>query len=83
MEKKEIANGPIGQIGNFKVDFESGKLVAQVEISAPAAGFTMSVKAEQDAKPVAIKSLEWLKGKIPGTLDDAIIDLAIKGVEAL
>lgn len=68
MEKKIIANGPLGTIGSYEVAFDHGSLNANIQIGAV---------------DLAIHGLEKCKSLIPGTLDDMAIDLAIAQLNAM
>lgn len=66
----EIAQGPIGTVGAYDVDFKDGKLTAKVNAGSDVVKADLTV--ELDAGVV----LDKLAKAIPGTFDDAIIALA-------
>lgn len=67
----DIVDGQIGNIGAYDVEFKAGKLVAKVNASAGGVAdvaLVVTVGAEQ--------VIEALKKAIPGTIDDAILEIA-------
>lgn len=64
----DIVQGPIGTVGQYEVDIVGGKLVAKaIGAQAP-----VGAKVEVEVDLVAIK--EAIKAKIPGQIDDLILD---------
>lgn len=68
----EIAEGPIGNVGKYDIEFKEGKLVCEVsaQVGFADAGFVLKIGAEQ--------VLDAIAKAIPGTIDDAVIDMAKK-----
>lgn len=69
--EKELAAGPIGSDGHYKVEFKNGALRAE-------AGYDKGVKSALVIEIPADYVLDALKNAIPGQVDDAVIEL-IKG----
>lgn len=67
MEDKEILDGQLGSAVSYDIEFKGGKLSGS--IVNPQTG--ISVKLEIPARAV----LEALKKAVPGTIDDAIINV--------
>lgn len=76
--EKDIAEGQIGSVGSYDVEFKGGKLTAKVSLSKE--GEFANAKADITLDIPARQVLEALKRAIPGTLDDAILELAAKGL---
>jgi hypothetical protein len=72
--EKDIAEGKIGEVGAYDVEFKEGKLVAKVNAGVPAVGLEAEMKISLGADQV----LDALAKAIPGTIDDALLGL-IKG----
>jgi hypothetical protein len=79
--EKQIAEGKIGNVGDYDLDFKDGKFCA--EVKGEKGPLEVGVVVKLDAVDVACASLEWLKGKIPGAMDDILIDAAIAQVQKL
>jgi hypothetical protein len=76
--EKQIAEGNIGSVGSYDVDFKEGKLVASAKaspVSGVDAALSISVDSGLVIDLIKAKVADKLKEKIPGTLDDMIIDL--------
>lgn len=65
----DIAQGNLGTVGKYEIDLEGGFVVAKV-----GAGVAVG-SAEMVVKISLIEILELAKKKIPGTIDDVVIDL--------
>lgn len=70
MDNKEIAQGQVGSVGKYDVEFKDGKLVAEIDAAAGPLEAGLLVKLD------AGKVLDALAKAIPGTFDDAIIGVA-------
>lgn len=73
--EKEIAEGKIGAVGAYDVEFKDGKLVAKIGLqreAAPGVSIHGDLSVELGARAV----LEALKKVIPGQFDDAAIEMA-------
>lgn len=79
--EKQIAEGNIGSVGKYDVEFKDGEVVAEISAEAGVAKF--SAKLTLDGKSVAIAGLEYLKAKIPGQIDDAIINALEEKIKTL
>jgi hypothetical protein len=55
----DVAQGELGSKVKYEADIQDGKLI---------------LKSEVDFVAFAEKAAAWIKGKIPGQYDDAIID---------
>lgn len=66
----ELAQGNVGSVGKYDLEFKEGCLVADVKVELGVGQATMSIKL--DAGHV----LDALAKAIPGTWDDAIIGVA-------
>jgi hypothetical protein len=77
----EVAKVAIGTEGEAKIEFVDGKarLEAKYAGADASAGAFIEVKASQ----FVIKGLEYLKAKIPGGVDDIVIDALISKVKEL
>jgi hypothetical protein len=67
----DIAQGQVGKVGQYDVEFKGGKLVAKID-AKPADGVAAGVFVEVDAAVV----LDALAKAIPGTIDDALLGVA-------
>lgn len=67
---KDLASGPIGQVGSYDVHFKDGKLIAKAELSLPP-GESMSVLVGVDSDKV----LDAIAAAVPGKLDDLLIGI--------
>lgn len=79
MDNKEIAKGKIGEVGEYDVEFKDGKLVAIAAVSKEATA-GVALKADVSIEISARAVLEALKKAIPGTIDDAVLELAAKAL---
>jgi hypothetical protein len=77
----DVAQGNIGQVGQYEIDFVGGKAIVKAEAGNEIG--KISLQGELDAKIVGYKFLDWLKVKIPGEIDDAVIEVIKKGMEKL
>ena len=68
----DLAEGKIGNVGSYDVEFKGGKLVASVkaDLGVCKAGVVIEVSAEH-----VINAIEKA---IPGQLDDAILEILKK-----
>lgn len=57
---KELVHGDLGKMASYSLALEGADLVAKVVVPGEA---------------MAMAALEWLKAKIPGTVDDMLINL--------
>lgn len=73
--EKDIVEGKLGSVGAYDVEFKGGKLTAKVGVEH--VGLSASLVLEMGAAAV----FEALKKAIPGTIDDAILDGALKLLE--
>ncbi len=69
MEDKDLVGGNLGSVGKYDVAFKGGQLVAEVDanIGSSSAGIVVKIDAKQ--------ILDAIKAKIPGQIDDAIINI--------
>lgn len=63
----QLAQGNIGTVGKYDIDFKEGHLVLEIDANVPvgSAGLVIKVSAE--------KVLDAIAKAIPGTIDDAVI----------
>lgn len=66
----DLVKGNLGTVGKFDVAFKDGALVAELDaaVSVGSAGLVLKIEAG--------KVLDALAAAIPGTIDDAIINIA-------
>lgn len=74
--EKDILDGKLGEIGAYDLEFKGGKLLFKV--SAAHSGFSASMEAAMDADAV----LDLLAKKIPGQIDDALLNLMKAALKA-
>lgn len=75
--KMDIAQGPIGTVGAYEIDIVGGKLVLKATAAASPVEAGLDVKVDL----AVIKDL--IKAKIPGTIDDAILELLFGALVAV
>lgn len=77
--EKDIVEGPIGSVGSYDVEFKGGALVAKVQagIDQPLASGLVELKASVsgEVKIPAGKVIDAIAAKIPGQIDDAVLNL--------
>lgn len=79
--EKDIAEGNIGAIGAYDIEFKDGKLSAIVKLDRDiGAGLSLSGNVRLDLSAEMV--LDALAKAIPGTLDDAVFELAKKALKA-
>ena len=67
---KDLAQGPLGQVGKYDVKFDSGFLVVSASANIPPGeSFDASLSVDSD------KVLDAIAAAIPGKVDDAVIAL--------
>lgn len=76
--EKDIVEGKIGSVGEYDVEFKGGKLVAKAGVTAPEGLGTAGMFVEIPAGPVIDKAFAVAEKAIPGTIDDAILEM-VKG----
>lgn len=69
MVEMDIAEGPIGTVGAYDVEFKGGFLVAKINAGAGPVSANAEVKIGADAL------LDAIARAIPGTIDDVILNL--------
>lgn len=79
--EKDLVQGKIGAVGNYDIAFKDGEVMLEASVAAGPA--SLSVVGKLDGKSVVIAGLEWLKAKIPGQLDDAIISIIEDKIKSL
>jgi hypothetical protein len=67
--KIDLAKGPIGADGDFDLEIENGQLVLEVSYDGEGVDGTLRVSVD------GLYFMDKLKGVIPGTIDDAVIEL--------
>lgn len=67
----DLINGQLGPETKYEVDLENGALIAHINFSGSQLGADFKVKLD------AVAILHVLKAKIPGTIDDVVINLVI------
>lgn len=79
MEDKELVQEKLGEVGTVELAIKDDKLVLDLEVgySKGPISASNSSKIALDAVAVAVVALQYLKEKIPGHFDDAVIDGAI------
>ena len=77
--EKDIAEGKIGEVGAYDVEFKGGKLLAKVGLAKEVTA-GVSAKADVSVEIDARSVLEALKKAIPCTIDDALLELAAKAL---
>ncbi|NTU74268.1 hypothetical protein HGB07_09105 [Candidatus Roizmanbacteria bacterium] len=78
-KKMDVVTGNIGNVGSYDVDLKGGCLVAKVSAKDPSGIVGGDLSVSISAKIIG----NLIKAKIPGTVDDAIIDLIIASIEKL
>ena len=81
MEDKELVQGSIGQAGKYEIAVKNGELV--LDVSASVGPAKIAIVADLDAKSVLLAGMEWLKAKIPGQIDDTVINLLEEKLKSL
>lgn len=66
-----IAEGKIGAVGAYDLEFKGGKLVGVAKAGAAEVGLTVEVQVALEAHAV----LAAIKKAIPGQIDDALLGL--------
>lgn len=74
--EKDLAEGKIGSVGAYDLEFKGGKLT--FKLSAGASGLSAMVGIEADADVV----LDALAKAIPGHVDDALLGLMKSALKA-
>lgn len=67
--EQHIADGKVGEVGAYTVDFANGKLVAKLDAAKAEVGLKAGVHLELDGGIV----LDALAKAIPGTIDDVFL----------
>lgn len=70
--EKDIAEGKLGTIGGYDLEFKGGKLIAKVNVGAEGISGALSLEFDAD------KLLDALAKAIPSQIDDALIGV-LKG----
>lgn len=73
--EKDIIEGPIGNVGNYDVEFKGGFLVAKVGIAAQPLADVVSIGGGLEVKIGADALIDAIKKAIPGQIDDAILEV--------
>lgn len=76
--EQELVSGKIGEKGSYKAEFKGGKLVAGALLDTSVLDVELTVKL--DAEPVVVLVIDKIKEAIPGTIDDALLEMAKKAV---
>jgi hypothetical protein len=66
---KAIAQGPIGQVGKYDVEFKGSELVVELDLAVAVGSAGLVVKVS------AAKVIDALAAAIPGKIDDAVFGL--------
>lgn len=69
MDEKQLAEGNLGAVGQYDIDFKEGKLCAELKASHGAVEGSMVVKLDAGAV------LDAVAKAIPGQVDDAVFGL--------
>jgi len=83
MVEADIVEGKIGTVGDYDVEFKSGKLIAKAKVGHSIEllpGVSVAVHGDVGVELGARAVLEALKKAIPGVLDDAALELAAKAL---
>lgn len=72
---KDIIDGSVGKIGMYDVAFKDGSLVGKLGIQAKAVDEIVDVQMDISVSIGADAIIEAIKKAIPGTIDDAILDI--------
>jgi hypothetical protein len=75
----DLGNANIGNVGHASADLVGGSLILSADASDPKGIVTGKIELKLSAKMLG----ELIKAKIPGQIDDAIIDLMIVAIEKL
>jgi hypothetical protein len=79
--ERELAEGPIGTVGKYDLDLKDGQLVLAVEAKVADGVLVAGLSIGIDAKRVARLLLTKVKEKIPGQVDDVLIDAVLAAIE--
>lgn len=79
--EKQIADGNIGAVGKYDIDYKEGAVKAGVSFAY--GPVKSSHVLELNAVDAAIIGLKAAKDLIPGKIDDVIFDGAIAALQAL
>lgn len=72
--EKDIAEGKIGSVGSYDVDFKEGKLIAKAGLKAPEGLANAGMFLEIPGGPVIDKLFSMAEKAIPGTMDDVVLE---------
>ena len=72
--EKDIVDGNIGEVGSYDLEFKGGKL--QFKVGVGKFGVSSEVVVAIDSKVL----VELIKKKIPGQVDDVILDVILAGL---
>lgn len=75
--EKDIAEGNIGTVGVYDIEFKGGKLVAKAKLGT-STDQGLSLEADMLISLDAEKVIDAIAKAIPGQIDDAVLSL-IKG----
>jgi hypothetical protein len=75
MEDKSLVHESLGEVGALDLVIKDDKLSLEVAVAKGPA--SASMKLELDAIPLVVAALQYCKEKIPGTIDDVVIDAAV------
>ena len=79
--EKEIAEGNIGSVGHYDLEFKGGALSGMADLNHEfAPGITISGAIKLSVSADTVK--EAIKKKIPGVVDDAILDIIFAALKA-
>jgi hypothetical protein len=70
MEDKVLVSGPIGAFGSYELAWKSGCLMFAVNMKVGPIKFNSSVEVD------SAEALDEIAKAIPGTIDDAILNIA-------
>lgn len=74
--EKDIAAGKLGNVGEYDLEFKNGMLSLSVKADAGPLKAGLSIELGADAV------IDALKVAIPGTLDDALLELLKSALKA-
>lgn len=73
---KDLATGQLGTVGAYDLALHGTQLAMTMKAGVPVGGVDVTARIEMG------EILALLKAKIPGTVDDAIIDIIIAALKA-
>ena len=74
---KEIVKGPLGKIGDYDVQIKEGKL--ELTLNADVVGGSVGVVVKIES----CELLDLIAKAIPGTIDDAIVNIAKEALKKI